>query len=390
MPLTTILLVIIFICYIGLGVPDSLLGAAWPAIYVDFQVPVSSVNVVTVLISTGTIISSLLSAMLVKKLGTARITALCTTLTALALLGFSFSGNIYWMCLFALPLGFGGGSIDVALNNYVALHYKATHMSLLHCFYGVGVTLSPYLMSLALSGENDWRKGYRLVFAIQMTIALTAIVTQKVWKKVQSVEVEKQDEARILSIGQLIKMPAVRAIWGVFVGSCAIESICLVWGSTYLADGKGVSPYLAAKMITLYFVGVTLGRFLSGVIASRLSSWTIVYLGQGITVVAIISLFLRLPPLAAAVSLFFVGLGNGPVFPNMTHLTPICFGRDISQSVIGTQMAASYLGILGAPVLFGQIAQHIDIGLFAPFLLAMFCFMIAMTVQLRRRIHADD
>ncbi|MDO5410366.1 MAG: MFS transporter [Lachnospiraceae bacterium] len=381
---TSILLVIIFICYIGLGVPDSLLGAAWPAIYTEFGVPVSSVNLITVLISGGTILSSLVSADLVKRLGTGKVTAISTAMTAIALSGFSISHNLLWLCIFAIPLGLGAGSIDVALNNYVALHYKASHMNFLHCFYGIGVSLSPYLMSLALSSNNNWRGGYHSVSFLQWGIAIMSILALPLWKKVEIHEDFQEEPHRNVRFRDLLKTASIRSSCSIMIASCGIESVCLIWGSTYLAQGKGLAPSYAAKLITLYFVGLTLGRFLSGFLAQRLSSWKIIRLGQLIVLFAVILLFLPVPGIGAAFGLLLVGLGNGPLFPNMTHLAPICFGRDISESVIALQMAGSYCSILLAPVIFGQMVQHFSIHLYAPFLALLFVFMMIMSRKMQK------
>ena len=382
----TLLLVIIYIAYIGLGVPDSLLGSAWPAIYPQFGLPVSAVSMVSLIISAGTVVSSFCSARVINRFGTGRVTAISTSMTAVALLGFACSSNLWWLCLSAVPLGLGAGSVDAALNNYVALRYKAAHMNFLHCFYGVGVSLSPYLMSLALSDSSNWRRGYRVVFFIQLAIAVIIILALPLWGKVKGPDHEDMPAPRSIRFIDLIRIPGVGAQYGVFIGSCAIESVCLVWGSTYLAGARGMTADLAAGVITFYFVGLALGRFLSGILSGKLSSWQLIGIGQGITLAAIILLLLPLPPVFAGVGLFLTGLGNGPVYPNMTHLTPILFGKDISQSVIGTQMAFAYLSIMLAPPVFGLLAQWAGLGWFAPFLLLMFAVMIAATLWLRHRL----
>lgn len=383
--MATVLLVIIYIAFIGLGIPDSLFGAAWPAIYPQFDVPMSYASFVTILISGGTVISSLISARLINRFGTGKVTAVCTTLTALALLGFSISGSMVWLCLFAIPLGLGAGSIDSALNNYVALHYKATHMSFLHCFYGVGITLSPYLMSLALGADNDWQRGYRIVALIQTAIALITIFSLPLWKKIRDAAPQAESgPVRTLKFREMAAMPTVRTVWLVFIGSCAIEYTCNTWGSTYLVDIKGMAVDEAAEVITLYYIGMTLGRFLSGVLANRLSSWKLIHIGQMVVLIAVILLLLPLPAPAAVAALFLIGLGNGPIFPNLVHLTPRNFGAEISQSVMGTQMAAASMGIMLMPPIFGLLVQGLGVGLFPYFLTAMFLLMIVCTVLLVR------
>lgn len=377
--MATLLLIVIYIAFIGLGVPDSLFGTAWPAIYTDLNLPVSWASIVTIIVSCGTITSSLLSSWLISRFGTGKITAVSTLMTALALLGFSCSDSMLWLCLCAIPLGLGAGSIDTALNNYVALHYKASHMNFLHCFYGIGVSLSPYLMSLALS-KGTWEGGYRAVFWFQLAIAALTILTLPLWKKVRHSKNGEEEEApRVVSFPALMKMPRVRMACLVFIGYCALEYTCGTWGSTFLVNAKGAAADTAARMVTFYYIGLALGRFLSGVLAGRLHSRQLVKIGQTILLAAIASLFLPLPSAFCSVSLFFIGLGNGPIFPNMLHLTPELFGKDLSQAVIGAEMATSYVGVLLAPALFGLIAQNVTAALFPVYLLVLYALMITGT-----------
>lgn len=382
--MATLLLIVIYVAFIGLGVPDSLFGTAWPAIYREFALPLSSAGAVTLTISGCTVISSLLSARAINRFGTGKITAVSTAMTAAALLGFSVSGNLFWLCLFAVPLGLGAGAIDTALNNYVALHYKATHMSFLHCFYGIGVSLSPYLMSLALSA-GSWRAGYRTAFWIQAAIALVTIFTLPLWKRANPPSHEEEGEApRTLSLAEVSRIPSARAVWLVFIGSCAIEYTCGTWGSTFLVEAKGLAAQTAAQIVTLYYAGMALGRFLSGVLATKITSWRLIHMGQGVLLAALVLVLLPLPSFVAVAGFFLIGLGNGPIFPNLIHLTPKNFGADISQSVMGTQMAASYIGIMLMPPLFGLIAQAVGASAFPYFLLVMFAVMLtAMFVLIR-------
>ena len=378
--MATLLLIVIYIAFIGLGVPDSLFGTAWPAIYTDLNLPVSWASIVTIIVSCGTITSSLLSSWLISRFGTGKITAVSTLMTALALLGFSCSDSMLWLCLCAIPLGLGAGSIDTALNNYVALHYKASHMNFLHCFYGIGVSLSPYLMSLALS-KGTWEGGYRAVFWFQLAIAALTVLALPLWKKVRHAQngEEEEETPRVLSFPALMKMPKVRMACLVFIGYCALEYTCGTWGSTFLVNAKGAAADTAARMVTFYYVGLALGRFLSGVLAGRLHSRQLVKIGQMILLAAVVSLFLPLPFAFCSVSLFFIGLGNGPIFPNMLHLTPELFGKDLSQAVIGAKMATSYIGVLLAPALFGLIAQNVTAALFPVYLLVLYALMITGT-----------
>lgn len=384
--MTVFLLIIIYIAFIGLGIPDSLFGTAWPAIYPEFGLSVSLATLVTVIISSCTIVSSLFAARLINRFGTGKITAVSTTATALALLGFSLSGNILHMCLLAVPLGLGAGAIDTALNNYVALHYKASHMSFLHCFYGIGVSFSPFLMSLALA-DSSWRSGYRTVFWFQMGIAILTVFTVPVWNKVNHTShgETKEEKAVTLSFPEMIKMPKV--IFGclTFIGSCAVEYTCGVWGSTFLVNSRSLPVETAARCITFYYAGIALGRFFSGILSSRFSAGRIIKIGQVITLVAVLLLFLPGDALISGGALFLIGIGNGPVFPNLIHMIPKNFGRDISQSVIGIQMAASYAGIMLAPALFGITAQTIGTSFFPVFLILMYGIMITGSILSNRK-----
>lgn len=379
--MATVLMVIIFISYISLGIPDSLFGAAWPAIYGEMSLPVSYANFITVIHAAGTIVSSLSSAAVIKRLGTARVTFLSALTTSFALLCFSLSDNMLWLCLSAIPLGLGAGSIDTALNNYVAINYNATQMSFLHTSYGVGVTISPYLMSLAI-GDGNWRDGYRTMFIIQLSIAILVLVTLPVWKKVKEQKNEEEVVQKTVSIPEALKIKRVKPTLMMFVFSVAIEAICLVYGSTYLVEARGVTEEQGAECITFYFLGMTLGRLLSGFLSKRLSSKQIIILGECVTFVAITLLLLPLNMTFATVGLFMIGFGNGPLFPNLTHLAPMHFGKDLSQSLIGLQMAVSSVSVLLSPILFGQIAEHLGAGLFPTVLMIMLLITAGSTAKL--------
>lgn len=384
--MSTLLLIVIYITFIGLGIPDSLFGTAWPAIYSAFGVAISHANFVTSIVSGGTILSSLLSTRLIKCFGTAKVTAVSTAMTAGALLGFSIAPNIIFLCLFAVPLGIGAGAIDTALNNYVALHYRAVHMNFLHCFYGIGVSLSPYLMSLMLSATGNWRQGYQTVFWVQLGIAIMTIISIPLWKKVNSTDSYEEENALVIGIIDLLKDLKVRRVCLVFLGSCAIEYTCGVWGSTFLVTEKQMAVDAAAKVIMFYYIGMALDRFSSGILALKCTSQQMIKIGQCITLIAIALLLLPLSPIATSGALFLIGLGNGPIFPNMIHLTPENFGKERSQAVVSIQMSASYISILLAPVLFGLLAQFISLALFPYYLCAMLFIMLLGTFLTRKSI----
>jgi len=370
--MATLLLIIIYLAFIGLGLPDSLFGTAWPAIYPEFSLPFSMGSIFTVIMTCGTITSSLFSSRVIAKYGTNKVTAVSTAMTAAALLGFSVSGSFLPLCFLAIPLGLGAGAIDSGLNNYVALHYTSSQMSLLHCFYGIGITISPYLMSRLLVTSAGWRGGYRVAFFIQVGIALVLFLTLPLWKKVGGKEAQEEAPVKVLSLRELSKIPGVKNMWLLFLTSCGIENATNCWGSTFLVEAKAMAPDQAAKVMIFYFVGFTLGRLLSGILATRLSCWKIIRMGMLVMGVAVLLLLLPLPGFAVVLALFLLGMGNSPLFPNFTYLTPQNFGADISQSVIGAQMAASNTGFLAAPLLCGLLGQIFGMGVFPVYLAVLF------------------
>lgn len=367
--MAALLLIVIFIDFIGLGIPDSLFGAAWPAINSDFGLPISAANAVTVTMTVCSIISSLMSAKLTEKFSTSKIAAVSTALTAVGLFGFSISKNIYMMFFFTLFLGFGAGAIDAALNNYVAVHYRASHMNFLHCFYGIGVTLSPYLMSLALKNRS-WQSGYRLAFIIQLVISIIAFASLPLWQKNGRLSESSDEKSGKSSFAELIKLPGIKSTWLVFFGSCALEYVSGTWSSSFLVNSRGITVDRAALFVTVYYGGIAFGRFLSGIFSSKLKPQQIILIGTILIIPAIVLVSQPFIPNLIAVGMFLIGLGNGPLYPNMVHLTPIRFGAQRSQAVMGSQMAAAYIGILSMPTLTGFLAQKFSTDIF-PYCLAV-------------------
>lgn len=367
--MATLLLIVIFIDFIGLGIPDSLFGAAWPAINSDFGLPISAANAVTVTMTVCSIISSLMSAKLTEKFSTSKIAAVSTALTAVGLFGFSISKNIYMMFFFTLFLGFGAGAIDAALNNYVAVHYRASHMNFLHCFYGIGVTLSPYLMSIALKNRS-WQSGYRLAFIIQLVISIIAFASLPLWQKNGRLSESSDEKSGKSSFAELVKLPGIKSTWLVFFGSCALEYVSGTWSSSFLVNSRGITVDRAALFVTVYYGGIALGRFLSGIFSSKLKPQQIILIGTILIIPAIVLVSQPFIPNLIAVGMFLIGLGNGPLYPNMVHLTPIRFGAQRSQAVMGSQMAAAYIGILSMPTLTGFLAQKFSADIF-PYCLAV-------------------
>ncbi len=383
--MATFLLFVIYVSFIGLGLPDSLFGAAWPAIYSGFNLPISFGSFITVIISFGTTLSSLMSAKVISRFGTSIVAAASTALTAIALLGYSCSGNFLMLCLFAVPLGIGAGSIDTALNNYVAIHYSATHMSFLHCFYGIGVSVSPYILSLVISGESGWRGGYRIAFFIQLAITVILFVSIPVWKKVHGQESGSAEEnIKVIPLKEVARIPGVKLMWCLFIGSVAIESTCGNWGGTFLVEYKHLAAEVAAGTIMFYYLGIAVGRFLSGIFATKLHSWKIIGIGQCILGVALILLLLPGNGQFAAVCLFMVGLGNGPLFPNFNYLTPENFGGELSPSVMGTQMSAASFAMMTAPALCGVLGQILGMSVFPVYLLVFYAVMMLAAVKAKQ------
>ena len=380
--MSKLLLAVIYIAFIGLGLPDSLFGTAWPAIYTDFQLPISYGSFITVTTALGTILSSLMSSRLLRRFGTGRVSAVSTLLTAAALIGFSISSNIWFMMMLAVPLGIGAGAIDVALNNYVALHYSARQMSFLHCFYGIGVSISPYILSLVIAGEDGWRNGYRIAFFIQTAISALLFLTLPLWQKVTgSGEEAGETVPQPLSVRETLRIPGVPSMCALFFLTCAIECTASAWGSTFLVEYRHMAADRAAGVILLYFVGMALGRFLSGLLAKKLHSWRIIALGEIVLGVACLLLLIPGPAVLCSAGLFLVGLGNGPLFPNFNYLAPESFGREVSESVISLQMAFAYVGIMLGPPLCGLLGQAMGMFIFPIYLLCAFLVMALITIS---------
>ena len=385
-----IILVIIAISYIAVGLPDSVLGTVWPAVYEDLNLPVSLAGYISLTVSFFTMLSCLMSTRLTKRFGTGVVAVFSTALTAMALLGLSFSKNVIFFFLLSVPLGVGAGTIDAALNGFVALNCTGSQMSYLHCFYGLGVTLSPYLVSLCLADDNNWKRAYFTVGLLQTAITLILLFALPYWKKKEKASVEEEEKPlKVLSTKEMLKMPSVVISCIVFFVICACEYTAGVWSSTFFAEFKGFSPDKAAKTAMLFYVGMTLGRFASGVIGKKLKSLQILKICVGILLSSSVIIALPLPSSVAAVGLLLFGFGMGPTFPNLSYLVPTLFGRDISQSVIGIQLASTYLGIMIMPPLFGTIAEKASAGLFPYFLFALMILFVGASALLKRELKKE-
>lgn len=380
----TILLIIIYASFISLGLPDSLLGSAWPSMYTDLEVSVSYAGAISMLIAGGAITSSFFSVKIIQKFGTGKVTAVSVFMTALALLGFGISKSFIFLCVFSIPLGLGAGSVDAALNNFVALHYKAKHMSWLHCFWGVGATIGPVIMSFNLH-KSGWGSGYTMVGFIQCSFAVILFLSLSVWKKVEKSQLDSSDDEKInFGFGELLKIKGTKFAFLAFFFYSSLEATCGLWGSSFMVLDRGISPLVAAGWTSLFYMGLTFGRFVSGFIMIKISSTKMIQIGQGIIIASVILMLLPLKDMFLGMGLFFIGVGCAPVFPCMIHQTPKKFGVRLSQAMIGIQMACAYIGTTFMPPLFGLMADDISIALYPYFLMVALVFMVIMTEGLRR------
>ena len=370
------LLALIYLAFISLGLPDSLLGAGWPVMHTELGVSGSFMGIISMVISGGTIVSSLLSDKLTHKFGTRAVTVTSVLLTVAALFGFSFSGSFSMLIIFAVPYGLGAGAIDAALNNYVALHYKAKHMSWLHCFWGVGAIISPFIMSFALKNLN-WNSGYRIVGFIQLAIALLLLVTLPVWKINKT---ESTADTKHVGLTAALKIKGVPFLLIGFFAYCAAEATAMYWASTYFTEVKGISGDRAASFAALFYIGITLGRFASGFITERLGDRRMILLGTGILACGIMILLIPVQSYMTAFAAFLViGFGCAPIYPCIIHSTPANFGAENSGAIIGIQMASAYVGSTFIPPLFGLFGNAVGFSVMPVYLLAFFALMIIMT-----------
>ena len=372
---STMLLVIIYLSFISLGLPDSLLGSAWPVMSADLRAPLWGAGFQQMTVSLCTVISSLNSARLIRCFGTGRLTALSGLLTAAALMGMSFAPHYAFLLLLSIPLGLGAGAVDAAMNNYVARHCEPRHMNWLHCFWGVGTIVSPFVMSAALSRGMRWTAGYRGVSALQFMLALVMISTLKLWHEGETRQEERS--AKVLSMREVLAIPGAKPGMLNFTVYCAIETVFMVWSATYLVMARGMDAARAASMGGLYFLGMTIGRGVSGFIAMKLTPRQMVRIGQAMMAAG--SLLLFVPGQSVAVfGLLFMGLGCAPVYPNIVQDTPRNFGEENSQAVIGVQMAFAYMGSLSMPTIFGWMAEVLGYGCLPAFSLAATAVMILL------------
>ena len=377
----SLLISIIYIAFISLGLPDSLLGSAWPAMQAELAAPLSFAGVISMIITVGTIISSLASDSVTRRFGAGLVTAVSTGMTALALLGFSVSENVYMLCLFAIPYGLGAGAIDAALNNYVAIHYAARHMSWLHCMWGLGATVSPYIMSAALMSSGGWQGGYFTVSMIQITLTLFLFFSLPLWKKSDSAG-EKTKKPRAKNV---FKIKGVTAVLVTFLCYCALESTAGLWASSYLVKVRHIDSVVAARFAALFYMGITVGRFLSGFVADKFGDKALIRTGLIIIGVGIVCLALPVNVCALA-GLIIVGLGCAPIYPSIIHATPHNFGEENSQKIVGIQMASAYTGSAVMPPLFGALCEFLPMWIYPIYLVLFALLMIIMSERLNRLV----
>ena len=370
-----LLLAVIYLAFISLGLPDSLLGSAWPTIRTALDVPLSYVGFVSMIISGGTIISGLMSERLTKKFGTKFVTLISVLLTAIALFGFSTVKEFYQLCLWGIPYGLGAGAIDAALNNYVALHYKSKHMSWLHCFWGVGTIVSPYVMSYALV-HSSWPNGYRTVSYLQFGIAAVILLTLPLWKANKSAD-EAESGGELLGLKGALKIKGVPYLLTGFFAYCAAEATTMLWASSYLEGVRGATKDEAAAFGSLFFIGITAGRFLSGFISDKVGDNRMIRIGTGIALLGVVMIILPLK-VTSLIGFIVIGLGCAPVYPCIIHSTPRNFGAENSQGIIGIQMASAYVGSTFMPPVFGLIANHISLKLMPLYIAFFFILLLVM------------
>ena len=381
-----LLLAIIYLAFISLGLPDGLLGAAWPTMCLEMDVPVSYAGMISVTIACGTIVSSLLSDRLTLRFGTGKVTAFSVATTALALFGFSVTKNYWLLFVWAVPYGLGAGSVDASLNNYVALHYASRHMSWLHCMWGLGASVGPYIMGYALTGGKGWAVGYRYVGMLQIALTAVLFATLSLWKeRNRTPEGEQNPPRKPLGVKEIVKIPGAKEVLVAFFCYCALEQTAILWGSTYLVQLLHVDKERAASLASMFFIGITSGRFLSGFLTMKFSDENMVRLGEAIILLGVVVMLLPMGETAAIMGLILIGLGCAPLYPCVIHSTPAHFGEENSQAIIGVQMASAYTGTLLMPPVYGILANQFTPALLPWFLGAILVLMTVMSEQLNRK-----
>ncbi|MBS4217537.1 MFS transporter [Bacillus sp. FJAT-49711] len=396
--MATFFLILIYLAFISLGLPDSLLGVAWPAMQPELGARLDTAGLLFMVIAGGTIISSLASGIVIGKLGTGKVTFISVLMTAAALLGFSYAPTLIWLVIFAIPLGLGAGSVDAALNNYVATHYKAHHMSWLHCFWGVGATLGPIIMAQFITGQNAWRSGYFAIAGIQFALVIILFFSLPLWNKVGNQSKNDLNEELDNSNANAeentkntkpLKIRGVKLALIAFLFYCGAESTMGLWGSSFLVNVKDLPVETAARWVSLYYGGITVGRLITGFITLKVNNKTLIRAGQVIALVGALCLILPLASGFSLVGFILVGLGLAPIFPSMLHETPARFGKEHSQTIMGYQMAVAYTGATFLPPLFGFIASQFTIKLLPLFIVIYALAMLLGSEKLNNLLRKD-
>jgi len=384
--ITFLLLIIIYLSFISLGLPDSLLGSAWPSMYNLLNVPLHYAGIISMIISGGTVISSVFSAKIIGRFGTGIVTAVSVLMTAAALIGFSVSHSFVYLCLCAIPLGLGAGSVDAALNNYVALNYKARHMSWLHCFWGIGASAGPIIMASFLINQNSWNMGYRTIGIIQFCLVFILFISLPLWKK-NNQNADNTTKDNSVNFKKIFSVTGIKQILVAFFCYCSIETVAGLWGASFLVTEKRISPEIAAKWIALYYIGITTGRFISGFVTMKLNNRQMIRLGQIIIGCGIIVLMLPFFGNNTLLPGFFmIGLGCAPIYPSLLHETPENFGKEYSQAIMGIQMGSAYVGTTITPPIFGWLASYLSFKIFPLFIGIILIVNIIMIEVLNRKV----
>lgn len=384
--MTHLLIAIIYLAFISLGLPDAVFGGSWPTMYQEFGVPVSFAGIVTVIISLGTIVSSLLSDRMTYRLGTGKVTAVSVATTAAALFGFSMSHSFIELCLWAIPYGLGAGGVDASLNNYVAVHYSSRIMSWLHCMWGLGAMTGPYVLGFVLTGGGVWNTGYKVIALLQVVLTIVLVVSLPLWKKRETIVDEQGEEvpAQALSLKEILSIIGAKEILVAFFCYCALEQTAGLWASSYMVLHKGVAEVVAASYASMFYIGITVGRFFSGFLTMKYNDKQMIRLGMGILSIGVLILFLPLSEYIALAGFILIGIGCAPIYPCIIHSTPDIFGADKSQAIVGVQMASAYVGSLLMPSVFGILANHITVALLPFYLCGILVLMVVMYERLVR------
>ena len=399
------LLLIIYLSFISLGLPDALLGSAWPIMHEELKVPLSYSGSVYMLISCCTILSSLKSESLNRRFGTGKITAFSVLLTALAIFGFSMSRSFYMLLLFAIPYGLGAGSVDAALNHYVALHYSSRHMNWLHCMWGIGASIGPYIMGFVLQRGFSWSKGYLLIGMLQAGLTFLLFLSLGLWKEKEEdmndlvkVEMHEGEEGKkAMSFREILRIPGAKECIASFFFYCAIEQTIGLWSGSFMVYSLRIDAKLAASFVALFYFGITFGRFLAGIFSTKWKDEELILGGIAILFLGIALLFpaglssgkqlfgMELGQVFVILSLLFMGLGCAPIYPAIIHSTPYNFGAENTSALIGKQMASAYIGSLSLPPIFGVLAKNFGTELFPFYAVVLGIAMLYMYKQLLKK-----